>query len=284
MHTLIIAQNAQDIRGVDRLRVPHIEEVRLGKKKLRYRLAILHLSPSSVKKTYGGFLLGSAAQIVRSITLFADALAFSWPDDIVEFQVIFIYHQTSQKVIRKIERALRGLPTYRLWRQIPFKRIKHIRVPCVWMLSCESATDQVTQDARILRYIGQASLLRSLAQEAFITPQAPPPTKPPSVYHPTVVTFSTGDPVTGGLVLNPEKVKFKELPYRLVQKGYYGKTGFPKWDLELIPYDKNSGMTKEQWKEGKPVKGTLYKHKKGEPTGKEELDKNRIINILEHGC
>lgn len=284
MNTLIIMQNAQDIRGIKRLRVPHIEDIRLGKKKLRYKLAILHLSQHPVKKTYGGLLLGSAARIVRSITLFADALASWWPDDMVEFQVIFIYHQTSRKVIRKIEKALRWLPGYQPWQQIPFRRVKHIRVSCVWMLSCESAADQVTQDARLFRYIAEASVLRSRAQKAFITPQAPPPTNPPSVYHPIVVTFSTGDPVTGGLVLDPEAVQFLKLRYQLVQKGYYGKTGTPKWDIEPIPYNKNSGMTKEEWKKGGPVKGTLYKHKKGEPTRKEVIDKGKTINILEHGC
>ena len=217
MHTLIILENDYKIRGADpALGREQNFEYGLGGR-VRYRLGISHVHhpPAGLDAfKFGKAYLASAQRIRRTIIDFADAISGPPPPpvDVVEFQLILIFHQTSQRIARTITRALEGLPQNQRWLNLPYQKIKAIRIRRVWLVSCESGIDQ-NPGISPLPFIDQASQMRIAAARGCTTERTPPPSDPAEYWKPSVYTFSTGDSASGGLIVNPRRVSFVRLPW-----------------------------------------------------------------------
>jgi hypothetical protein len=125
------------------------------------------------------------SQITNKIIAFADGvLTRAVNKDVGEFQLILIFHQTSSKVARAISNALIRLPTNRTWLRLPYKHGRALRVPKVWLLSCESAADYVAKDPQLAKYINQAATMRIQAAVGLTTEKTPPPSNPKEFWHP----------------------------------------------------------------------------------------------------
>jgi len=267
MNTIIIAQNEPKIKKtLAQYREPGLRDIRVGGKRLKRKLRIEY-----TPEILGGISLGSPDKIVAAIVQFADQLATVVQEDRIEFQVIFIFHQTTKRTAERIILALADLNKNKGWRNLPYKHTKHIRVPQVVLLSCESATDEVNKnpyEPRLLKYDTQAYVMRMLADRAFKTPMAPPPQTPPGVYAPAVITFSTGNPVTGGLVLDPFRIAFRKLHYHLDKNGNFVEDPRP------------PGVSEEEWHKGDPSGGTVHVYHNGKLSGKKRVKKGKSLNVM----
>ncbi len=256
MSTLVISQNDKKIRGsLIPYRMPGWTRF-LDDHKLRYKfdLNIELLRSPSGEKVFGVYI-SSAAQIVRMIIAFADGQLSAQQDDLVTIRIVSMFHQTSNGTVKKILRALSQLPRNREWRRLPFKHNKHLKIDPVVLLSCESATDRSFQtgpnppsrrELAKRRYSTQASVMRTKAGQAFVTPMAPPPTDPQGWYDPSIITFTTGNVDTGGIELNPFVCRFRSLP------GAFRDNG--SWTYDPTP----AGQGDEQFRQGTPTGGTVH--------------------------
>lgn len=244
MHAIIIHQNDRRVR--DLLRKAKQQgggSVTVNGRRLTHTLQVEELGSGTLAgKFTGGLLLGSAPRIARAIVGFADKVMTNTAEDVVAIQVIYMFHQSSGKAVRTIMRSMRRVRSDPDWQRLPFKHNKHLSVSAVVLLSCESATDKVAPNPvppHLQRFVTQARLMRSVAGRSFQTPRSPPPITPPGIYDPQVITFSTGNAETGGVVLNPFNVQFRELA------GHFDANGGWVWD------DPNNHS-------GVPTSGTMY--------------------------
>jgi YD repeat-containing protein len=167
--------------------------------------------------------------------------ALQAPDRAAEITIFFIFHQTSAPAVRAIMNALNLLAPDVL-DQLAVKHKKDLSVPTVVILSCESGTDKVAPTpvpADLQRWVDQARNMREACNRAFsingVTVGA--------IFEPRVVTFSTGDAVTGGVTLNPWGPEFKKL------HGHFNPDGTWSYDL-----DANGQPIKTE----DPSAGTVY--------------------------
>lgn len=257
MDTLLITENDRKVR--DHLR--KLREQGLpahhpgGGGRIRHPLRVdVIQTPAGDPAQLGAMLAGSAAQIVRGVLTFADGVLTRATSDIGQFRVIFMFHQTSANVVRALNDAFQQLDGHPTWERLAVKHTRHLRVKRVWLMSCESATDLAlppNPSAALQQYAAQAGRMRSLAAAAFRTRQTPPPPTPMAFYHPFVHTLSTGDPVTGGIVLDPANVTFRRLP------GHFDANGGWVWDPTP------AGQSDDAFHQGQPAGGTLYTHEDG---------------------
>jgi hypothetical protein len=223
---------------------------------LRYNFDLdIELLRSPSGEQVFGVYISSAPQIVRLVIGFSRGQLASQQNDAVTIRIVFMFHQTSQKIVDIIMRALRQLPNNQEWQQLPYEYTKHLRVDPVVLLSCESGMDKGFQPGpepagqrqlSLRRYAAQATKMRKAAGEAFITPMAPPPTDPLTFYDPGVMTFSTGDADTGGIELNPFGCRFRKLPGRFRDDG--------SWDYDPTP----PGQDPDSFHSGTPASGTVH--------------------------
>lgn len=132
--------------------------------------------------------------------------------DVVEFQIVIMFHQTSALMAHTITRALWSVWPDPEWRNLPYKHVRALRVARCFLLSCESAADRVATDGRLIKYIEQALNMRCAAAMGLMSEKTPPPSVPKEFWHPYIFTFSTGDIVTGGLKLHPNATAFVKTP------------------------------------------------------------------------
>jgi hypothetical protein len=110
----------------------------------------------------------------RAILAFAHELLSSEASDLVRLQVVFIFHQTSGAAVKGVMDTMRLIRDTGVLPALTGLHGKRLNVEIVNVLSCESAADK-------------------------------------AVSPPHVVTYTTGDPQTGGITLNPFAVSFREL-------------------------------------------------------------------------
>lgn len=199
---------------------------------------------------------------------FTDAVLARVQDDLVEIQIIFMFHQTKKYAVLAILATMADVRVKDLFRRLAEQHVKQLRITSIVLLSCESATDKVlTQPIRdgLERYVAQAQLMRSEATDAFKTLQGPPypVSGPPGINYPSVVTFSTGNVDRGGIIMNPFAAKFVDLD------GHVDPDG--NWVLD----DPNTYNP-----EGTPTSGTIYTDQPGVPTTQNELDPGEPENFM----
>ena len=130
-------------------------------------------------------------------------------DRLAEMTVMFIFHQTSKPAVRSIMGALRLLTPDAL-DGLAAARNTDLSVPQVVLLSCESAADKVVTapvPPVLQPWVDQARNMRNACFRGFRIRKV----QGPGEYLPVVVTFSTGNAVTGGIVLDPWNAKFISL-------------------------------------------------------------------------
>ncbi|MGQ0648150.1 MAG: hypothetical protein ACT4P7_11305 [Gemmatimonadaceae bacterium] len=285
MHTLIIMQNDAKVRRL----LPREDNIEFGipGSPIRYRLQIFAPDTPAATAALGGTggalgatFLDSANRIKRKIIAFADSI--SNPPitvDVVEFQVIFLFHQTSRGTARAITRGLNLLDADPQWRNLPERKRIGIRVRRSWLLSCESGTDQAVADTpnidpalarKLQQWVQQARDMRIAAAVAFTTEQKPPPSDPKRYWVPFIYTFSTGDPVTGGITLDPQRVGFRVTPYTIDDNGNFQK----------IPKPAGSTQSDDQYEAGTPTVGKVYKYEGQTKVDEKSIVLNSTVNIL----
>lgn len=198
-----------------------------------------------------------------AIAGFANNLLGSLPLDLVTFQVVFIFHQITGDGVKGVMDTIRMVRDTRILPSLTQKHRKRLDVAIVNLLSCESATDKsaVSPVEPVLQpLVDQAQRMRALACKAFIIPKSPPPE--PGDYHPRVVTYTTGDPETGGIVLNPFVVSFRRLP------GHFNDQG-------VWVYDNPNGTDHA----GVPTGGTIHTSFEGKETS-QDIGAGHCINIM----
>jgi len=160
---------------------------------------------------------------------------------LAEMRVEFIFHQTSQAAVRSIMGALQLLTPDALdGLAQSFGKDLHVRD--VVLFSCESATDKtapVPTPAALLPWVNQARAMRQACFKAFSIRRV----NGGGEFQPDVITFSTGNAVTGGIVLDPWNASFVSL------RGHFNANGG--WDYEL---DANGQPDKT----ATPTNGTVY--------------------------
>ena len=142
------------------------------------------------------------------------ASALQQAERVAELKVYFIFHQTSRETVNGIRWALQLLAGDVL-DAMALQAGKNLIIPEVVLLSCESATDKVAGapvPAPLRSWVDQASNMRTEALKAFTIGQTPP----------AVITFSTGNPATGAVSLNPFAAEFRAL------RGHFNPDGT--WD------------------------------------------------------
>jgi hypothetical protein len=208
--------------------------------------------------------------IVASIIDFADMLLqlepyrLPHPRDVVQFRIIFIFHQTAAEAAQAIIDALASLPANTQWTTLPDVRGRALQVTQVWFDSCESGAEVTAHDPRLAKYAQQSANMRVAAQTGLRTEKKPPPSVPPEFFPvPYVYEFSTGDPVTGALHLHPNAIDFVTTPnWRINDHGV----------IEHIP---DTPDPKD------PSGGTVYKWgPPGTPAQTTDIPKGGGVNIL----
>lgn len=279
MHTLLLSQNDAKIRGSHPVLGREQElTFQFPGSPQRYQLKVHLIGSPAATAALGGAAgalgaayLSSANRIQRTIVEFARAI--SQPpvtSDVVAFQIIFLFHQTSADTARAITKALITLPQDTQWKDLPVRQRVAIRVQRAWMLSCESATDQVNHDPGMQRYIRQSLDMRLAAATGLTTEKTPPPTNPPEYWLPFVYTFSTGDAFSGGLVVDPHRVSFRKLPYEANPAG-----GF-----RHIPKPAGDPRSDAEYEMGEPTSGKVYKYEGSQLVEERILPANDFVNLM----
>jgi hypothetical protein len=134
-----------------------------------------------------------------------------------QMEVMFVFHQTSRAAVHAIMRALGLLVPERL-DKLARSHNRDLQVTPVTILSCESGTDKTTPvpvPAGYQPWVDQSANMRDACFTAFRIRGV----TTPGEYIPLVVTFSTGNPATGAISINPWGVKFQSL------NGYFAADG-----------------------------------------------------------
>jgi hypothetical protein len=223
MHTLIIAENEAQIGGM--LRDPGTRiTLPQGVDPLRYVLhvwdggspeATLAAGPDSA---LGAVAVASADRTKRRILEFAEhCLDSDRLNDEVRVQLIFLFHRSHRKVVRTLVKAIRMLDADHRWRKLPDTYLRALNTRRVVLLSCESGIEMNAQDRRYSSFVRQSHDLRVSSAVTFRLEQKPPPSRPPQYWDPFIYTFSTGDFLTGGTRLHPNRVSFVRCPNNQLQ-------------------------------------------------------------------
>jgi len=128
---------------------------------------------------------------------------------LAEMRVIFMFHQTNKSTVDAIMAALDMLGADILDSMAQAAQ-KDLKVRDCILLSCESASDKTAPNPvpdKMKKWVNQARDMRTKAIKAFTVKKV----SGPGEYYPQIVTFSTGNPETGGVVLNPWKTAFIRL-------------------------------------------------------------------------
>jgi hypothetical protein len=219
----------------------------------------------AVTRSPKGPIFGDAHGIYRAIVKFCDETLAAVHDDVVEVQIVFMFHQTNSTAARNIVNGCRLIEWTRVLQDLADRANKHLKVVNVVLLSCESAADLVVQPPVWRGHraaVDQAQDMRNAAKAAFRTRMAPPyPSQ--GTYHPTIVTYSTGDVDRGGVVLDPFHVSFTDLDGRFDEHG----------DWQWNDPDNHDS-------DGVPTSGTI--HFDNEETGQTtaQLDSGRQTNLM----
>ena len=219
----------------------------------------------TVTESPKGPVFGDAYEIYKPIVTFCEATLAAVQDDVVEVQVIFMFHQTNKTVADNIINGCHLIEwTHRL-QELADDANKHLKVVNVVMLSCESGADAVVPPPYrngLRAAIAQARNMRNVAKAAFKTKIAPPyPSQ--GTYFPTIVTYSTGDADRGGVVLDPFHVSFTDLD------GSFDETGNWHWN---DPDNHDS--------DGVPTGGTIHSDNEGTGPTTETKAAGQQVNIM----
>lgn len=152
------------------------------------------------------------------------------PQDIVELQIVFVFHQSQVPEIEAMVTALTDLPLFSAWANVTDGQGYMLRVKNVVLMSCESGAHKGTnRDPLLIDYLTRAAALQNAARLGLATEVKPPPSNPREYFpYPVVLSFTTGDPVTGGLVLDPNHAKFVSTPeWGLTRDGQIAPFGDP---------------------------------------------------------
>lgn len=161
--------------------------------------------------------------LIFNIIVQTAAHALQVAERAAEMQVMFVFHQTSSKAVRGIMGALQMLAPDVL-DALAASNNKDLIVPQVVLLSCESGMDKTTPNPvppGWQKWVDQARNMREACFQAF-TIRSPTSN---ADYPPRVITFSTGDPETGGVGLHPWQARFFAL------HGSFAADG--NWDYDL---------------------------------------------------
>jgi hypothetical protein len=148
----------------------------------------------------------------RIIEFGAYCLANGIRFDVVNMQIVFIFHRSHRKVARTIIKAIRLLNGDAAWRALPNRYGRALRVKRVALLSCESGIEMNPADRVYTTFVHQSHDLRIASAAAFRLEKKPPPSVPPEYWDPFIYTFTTGDFLTGGTKLHPNRVSFVRCP------------------------------------------------------------------------
>jgi hypothetical protein len=155
--------------------------------------------------------------------------------------VMFIFHQTSLPAVKSIMGAL-ALLTPDALDDLARSLGKDLHVEQVVLLSCESGVDKVVPlpvPPELDRWVRQAGDMRAACFRAFTIKRV----HGAGQLFPTVVTFSTGNAVTGGVVLDPWNSRFVAL------HGHFDANG--DWEYDRNPDGSANKSTDES-------AGTVY--------------------------
>lgn len=239
MNTLIFTQPADDIIDF----YPRFKEVYESRllsigKRITYDMQF--------NSAFGTRMLGTAItlitssnRIVKRIIEFAEHLA-THEEEFIRFNVLFMYHQSGEQSIRIFTRAMKLLDHHSHWRSMPRRTGKMVLVDRIVLMSCESAINFVDDPPKLAlqRYHQEARQLRTSAAKAFHFDY-----EHFSNNHPHTWSFSTGDPIRGGIIMNPFEVSFRDLAYQLSPEGV----------IKKIP-----GRPPEEYGPGVPIEGTIH--------------------------
>jgi len=167
--------------------------------------------------------------------------ALDHAERLAEMRVEFIFHQTSHAAVSAIMGALKLLTPDAL-DGLAQAAGQDFSVRDVVLLSCESGTDKTVAapaPPQFLPWVNQARDMREACFEAFTIRRV----NGGGQFVPDVITFSTGNPETGGIVLDPWNAKFVSL------RGHFNANGG--WDYDL---DANGQPDKS----ATPSGGTVY--------------------------
>lgn len=210
MHTLIIAENSDDVAAMPRITLPK------GIDPLRYVLQVWGGgSPNAAMVTgsdgnLGAVALASADRTKRRIFEFAEhCLSTDLLNDEVRIQILFLFHRSHRKNVRALVKAIRMLGADANWRKLPDKHHRALNARRIVLLSCESGIEANPADAVAYpSFMRQFHDLRVASAVAFRLERKPPPSRPPEFWDPFIYTFSTGDFLHGGTMIHPNLVSF----------------------------------------------------------------------------
>jgi len=196
---------------------------------------------------------------------FCKAVLEAVQNDVVEVQTIFIFHQTNKTVARNIINACTWIKVSNILWELAEAAVKALSVKKVILLSCESASDKVTNPPirqGLKAAIEQAQDHRSVIASAFKTKIAPP-LPSGGTFFPSIVTFSTGDPDRGGVVLDPFHLKFIDLDGEFDENGNW-----------------HYNDPDNQDPDGEATAGTIYEDNEGSGSTTQNLDAGDQINFM----
>jgi hypothetical protein len=123
-----------------------------------------------------------------------------------------------------------------------------LRVQRVILLSCESGIEMNPRDVALYpSFVRQSHNLRISSAAAFRLEKTPPPSTPPEFWDPFIYTFSTGDFLTGGTKLHPNRVSFVTCPNNQLE----GSGNDDNAHMEVIPGKPDAEV---------PSAGYIYKY------------------------
>ena len=246
MHTLIFSQHDPKIRDMyDRSKEAYSTSFIDASRNINYAVTFnpiipgLEQDPSS---QLGWTLMQSSNRIVKRIKDMAEWIR-QIPEEIIRFQVIFMFHQGGDKAIRSILRAMLQLSRDREWKNI-LDRGNPVVVVNAHLLSCESAADVIPgpRDNRLSRWYNQAAFMRRAVAKGLHIPYT---NNPGADTHPNIYTYSIGNVVKGMTLLDPFAVKFYKGEFQLNNEN----------QMVEIP-----GFPADRYKPGRRVQGTIYIH------------------------
>ncbi|NNF17160.1 MAG: hypothetical protein HKN70_10460, partial [Gammaproteobacteria bacterium] len=172
MNTLIIFQKDDDVVP---LLTAHGLDMTGGMKVIGgFQTMVSEMTETASAK---GPVFGDANEIYTAIVKFTTATLAAVQNDVVEIQIIFMFHQTSGTVARNIINGSRLIEWTHKLQELADDANKHLKVVNVILLSCESAADLTVQPPvrkGLVRAVNQARDMRNAVKSAYKTKQAPP--------------------------------------------------------------------------------------------------------------
>ena len=263
MNTLIIFQTDSNVQTLlDGHQLPKPDE---GVEQVPGHGFHVMTAEMTVKKSPKGPSIGNAQEIYAAIVKFCKSVLEDVQNDLVEVQLIFIFHQTNKTIARNIINACAWVKASNILWELAKDANKALSVKKITLLSCESGTDKVVKPPYrkgLKPAIEQATGMRSIIASAFKTKLAPPLPSGGTLY-PSVVTFSTGNPDRGGIVMDPFHVEFRDLDGEFDENGAWSYNDPDNHDPE-----------------GTDSKGTIYDDNEGSGSNTETLAAGAHVNLM----